>query len=113
MGEKLWGGRFTSDSHEMMNTFHSSLRFDKRLWREDIEGSMAYCKMLGKQGIISQDGVVKILSALQENSSEIEKGDFTFDESSEDIHTLIENDVYGWLDPAACIKRRNSKGGTA
>ena len=90
MGDKLWGGRFTSDSHKMMNTFHSSLRFDKRLWKEDIEGNVAYCKMLGNQGIISQDNATKILSALKEISSEIEKGTFIFDESSEDIHTIIE-----------------------
>ena len=90
MGDKLWGGRFTSDSHKMMNTFHSSLRFDKRLWKEDIEGNVAYCKMLGNQGIISQDNATKILSALKEISSKIEKGTFIFDESSEDIHTIIE-----------------------
>ncbi len=90
MSEKLWGGRFTSDTHEMVNTFNSSLQFDKRLWREDIQGSIAYCKMLGKQGIISEDEAKKILSALQEIYSEIEKGEFIFDESSEDIHTVIE-----------------------
>lgn len=90
MSEKLWGGRFTSDTHEMVNAFNSSLQFDKRLWREDIQGSIAYCKMLGKQGIISDDEAKKILSALQEIYIEIEKGEFIFDESSEDIHTLIE-----------------------
>jgi argininosuccinate lyase len=90
MSEKLWGGRFTSDTHGMVNTFNSSLQFDKRLWREDIQGSIAYCKMLGKQGIISEDAAKKILSALQEIYSEIEKGTFTFDESLEDIHTVIE-----------------------
>ena len=101
MGEKLWGGRFTSDSHEMMNTFHSSLPFDKRLWKEDIEGTVAYCKMLGKQGIISQKNATTILSALKEISSEIEKGTFIFDETSEDIHTLIEK---------ALIKKTGTRG---
>ena len=90
MSKKLWGGRFTSDTNEMVNTFNSSIHFDKRLWREDIQGSIAYCKMLGKRGIISDDEAKKILSALQEIYSEIEKGTFIFDESSEDIHTLIE-----------------------
>jgi len=90
MSKKLWGGRFTSDTNEMVNTFNSSIQFDKRLWREDIQGSIAYCKMLGKQGIISENEAKKILSALQEIYSEIEKGTFIFDESSEDIHTLIE-----------------------
>ncbi len=90
MSEKLWGGRFTSDTHNMADTFNSSLQFDKRLWREDIQGSIAYCKMLGKQGIVSEDQAKKVLSALQEIYSEIEKGKFVFDESAEDIHTLIE-----------------------
>jgi len=66
MSKKLWGGRFTSDTNEMVNTFNSSIQFDKRLWREDIQGSIAYCKMLGKQGIISENEAKKILSALQE-----------------------------------------------
>jgi len=90
MAKKLWGGRFTSDTHDAVNTFNSSLQFDKRLWKEDIQGSIAYCKMLGKQRIISEDEAKTILSALKEISSEIEKGTLIFDESSEDIHTLIE-----------------------
>jgi argininosuccinate lyase len=90
MNQKLWGGRFTSDTHEMVNTFNSSLQFDKRLWREDILGSIAHCRMLGKQDIITENQAERLLSALQEISSEIEKGTFIFDESSEDIHTLIE-----------------------
>jgi len=93
MSEKLWGGRFTSDTNEMVNTFNSSIHFDKRLWREDIQGSIAYCKMLGKQSIINEHEAKKILSALQEIYSEIEKGTFIFDESSEDIHTLIEKSL--------------------
>ncbi|MFO8165874.1 MAG: lyase family protein, partial [Desulfatiglandales bacterium] len=90
MNQKLWGGRFTSYTHEMVNTFNSSLQFDKRLWREDILGSIAHCRMLGKQDIITESQAERLLSALQEISSEIEKGTFLFDESSEDIHTLIE-----------------------
>ena len=99
MGDKLWGGRFTSDSHKMMNTFHSSLRFDKRLWKEDIETSMAYNRMLAKQGILKNDEAAVIVDALKEIHDEIEGGTFTFDESLEDIHTHIENALVQRIGP--------------
>ena len=51
--DKLWGGRFCAQTDEKTDDFNSSVRFDKRLYREDIEGSIAHTKMLEKQGIIS------------------------------------------------------------
>jgi argininosuccinate lyase len=90
MGGKLWGGRFKSDTSKVVDAFNASIHFDKRLWREDIKVSMAYCHMLGTQGIISNDEAAAILKALREIYHEIESGDFTFDETLEDIHTHIE-----------------------
>ena len=90
MKEKLWGGRFKSFTDKNVDAFNASIDFDKRLWREDIEGNLGYCKMLGKAGIIRKDEVTAISNALKEIYSEIEKGDFLFDESMEDIHTHIE-----------------------
>jgi len=90
MKEKLWGGRFKSFTDKNVDAFNASIDFDKRLWREDIEGNLGYCKMLGKAGIISKDEVAAISNALKEIYSEIERGDFLFDESMEDIHTHIE-----------------------
>ena len=90
MKEKLWGGRFKSFTDKNVDEFNASIGFDKRLWREDIEGSLGYCKALGKAGIISEDKVEVISDALMEIYREIEKGDFSFDESMEDIHTHIE-----------------------
>lgn len=90
MGDKLWGGRFKSDTDKIVDNFNASIHFDKRLFKEDIAGSMAYCKMLGKQGIISEDEAATILNALKEIYGEIERGDFSFDVSKEDIHTHIE-----------------------
>ena len=49
---KLWGGRFTEGVNELVNTFNSSISIDSRMYKEDIEGSLAHVKMLGKQGII-------------------------------------------------------------
>jgi argininosuccinate lyase len=90
MKEKLWGGRFKSVTDQNVDAFNASIDFDKRLWREDIEGNLGYCKMLGKAGIIIKDEVAAISNALKEIYSEIERGDFLFDESMEDIHTHIE-----------------------
>ena len=90
MADKLWGGRFKSDTDKIVDNFNASIHFDKRLFKEDIVGSMAYCKMLGKQGIISKDEAATILNALKEIYGEIERGDFSFEDSKEDIHTHIE-----------------------
>ncbi len=90
MGDKLWGGRFKSDTDKIVDNFNASIHFDKRLFKEDIVASMAYCKMLGKQGIISEDEAATILNALKEIYGEIERGDFSFEDSKEDIHTHIE-----------------------
>jgi len=90
MGGKLWGGRFKSDTDKIVDSFNASIHFDKRLYKEDIEVSMAYSRMLAKQGIISKDEASTILKALQEIYGEIERGDFAFDGSKEDIHTHIE-----------------------
>jgi len=99
MGGKLWGGRFNTGTDERADSFNASIHFDKRLFKEDIEGSMAYCKMLGKQGIIGKDESAAILNALEEIHREIEGGGLRFDESLEDIHTHIENALIEKIGP--------------
>ena len=84
MSGKLWGGRFEKGTDETVESFNASIQFDKRLFREDIEGSKAYCKMLGKQGILTQDESAAMINALEEISDQIERGDLKFDESLED-----------------------------
>ncbi len=99
MSGKLWGGRFKSDTDKIVDNFNASINFDKRLYKEDIEGSTAYCKMLGKQGIISKSEDATILKALKEIYGEIERGDFAFDETLEDIHTHIEKALIEKIGP--------------
>jgi len=99
MGGKLWGGRFSSKPDVMVDRFHASIGFDKRLWREDIESSIVYSRMLAKQGIISDSEAATIIKALQEIHDEIEKGTFAFDESLEDIHTHIEDALIRRIGP--------------
>jgi len=87
---KLWGGRFSKETAKEVEEFTSSLSFDKRLYKQDIFGSIAHVKMLSKQGIISEKDAKAIIKALEEIKKEIEKGNFKFLPSDEDIHTAIE-----------------------
>ena len=88
--DKLWGGRFCAQTDEKTDDFNSSVRFDKRLYREDIEGSIAHTKMLEKQGIISPVDSKNIQEGLSKILKDIENGKVEFDVACEDIHMNIE-----------------------
>jgi argininosuccinate lyase len=90
MADKVWGGRFQKDMDEMVERFNASISFDARLYTQDIEGSMAHCRMLAKQGIINEDEASQILGGLVEIKREMDRGKFSFDELQEDIHSLVE-----------------------
>ena len=87
---KLWGGRFTKSTNSFVDHFHSSISFDQRLYKQDITGSIAHAKMLGKQGIIPASDSELIQKTLLEILSDIENGKIEFDEKAEDIHMNIE-----------------------
>ena len=104
---KLWGGRFTKQTDRFTDHFHSSISFDSRMYREDITGSMAHAKMLGKQGIISQEDADTIVAALTEILADIEAGKVTFDEQAEDIHMNVETILIQRIgDVEMCIRDR-------
>ena len=86
----LWGGRFTKATDGEVFDFNASLSFDKRLYRKDIEGSLAHSKMLGKQGIITTEEADKIAVGLKSILSDIESGKLTFGPQYEDIHSFVE-----------------------
>lgn len=88
--EKLWGGRFKKSTTAQVDHFHSSISFDKRMYKQDIKGSIAHVKMLGKQNIISQEDSELIQKTLVEILEDIESGKVIFEEKSEDIHMNIE-----------------------
>lgn len=87
---KLWGGRFSKATDTKVDDFNSSIRFDMRLYRQDIRGSMAHAAMLGKQGIIPQEDADLIVKTLGEILSDIEAGKVEFSVDAEDIHMNIE-----------------------
>ena len=88
---KLWGGRFEKNTDKLVDEFNSSINIDKRLYKQDIMGSIAHAQMLGKQDIIPAEDSEKIVRGLQEILSEIENGKIEFDISNEDIHMNIES----------------------
>ncbi len=90
MSEAMWGGRFAKSTDEMINEFQASIGFDKRMYHEDIAGSIAHARMLAKCGIISEDDAEKIVRGLKEILADIEAGKFDFSVDLEDIHMNIE-----------------------
>ena len=89
--QKLWGGRFTQPTDKFVEEFTASIDFDKRLYHQDIRGSIAHARMLGKQGIISMDDMEGIIHGLQDILRQIEAGHFNFSVALEDIHMNIES----------------------
>jgi len=88
--KKLWAGRFVRKTSRIVESFTESISFDRRLWRYDIEGSIAHAKMLGRQGIISGKDSATIIKGLNKIAKEIETGRFRFSDKLEDIHMNIE-----------------------
>ncbi|MDO9028568.1 MAG: lyase family protein, partial [Candidatus Roizmanbacteria bacterium] len=99
---KPWSGRFSEKTEKIVESFTSSVSFDKRLWEYDIEGSIAHAKMLGKQKIISHADAELIIQGLNAIRDEIKKGKFKFNDELEDVHMNIEH---------ALIKKIGSVGG--
>ena len=87
---KLWGGRFSKNTDSEVNDFNSSIRFDQRMYHQDIKGSIAHAKMLGKCGIISMEDSELIVKTLDEILDDIENGKVEFMIDAEDIHMNIE-----------------------
>ncbi len=88
--DKLWGGRFTEPTDKFVEEFTASIDFDKRLYHQDIRGSIAHARMLGKQKIIPMEDVIAIEKGLNEILQQIEAGTFDFSVALEDIHMNIE-----------------------
>jgi len=88
--KKPWGGRFKKDTHKIAEKFSASIDYDKRLYKEDIEGSIAHVTMLAETGIILKNEAEKITKGLRQIEKEIDSGKFPFREEYEDIHLNIE-----------------------
>ena len=91
--EKMWAGRFSKALDSTADDFNSSLRVDCRMYREDIEGSMAHAAMLGAQGIISKEDADAIISALGDILDDLDSGKLDFSGGGEDIHMFVEAEL--------------------
>jgi len=103
---KLWGGRFSESTEQIVDDFSSSLHLDKRMWREDIQGSLAHATMLMRQGIISKEEGTAILQGLQDLTQEFEisfqKGvDPFLNSKAEDIHSEVEQRLHAQIGSVA------------
>lgn len=97
--EKLWAGRFRKSTDKAVENFTSSLSFDVRLWKYDIEGSIVHVKMLAKQKIIPGKDSELIVKGLTEIKEELESGRFKFLETLEDVHMNIEHALIKKIGP--------------
>ena len=88
---KLWGGRFTKETNQLVHNFNASLSFDQKFYSQDISGSVAHVSMLAKQGILTEEERDKIIIALNIINDDISTGVLTLDESQEDIHSFVES----------------------
>ena len=90
---QLWKGRFKKELSKTTNDFNSSISFDSRMYKEDIQGSIAHATMLGKCGIITEEQSLDIISGLNSILADIENGSLQIDMEAEDIHTFIEGEL--------------------
>ncbi len=87
---KLWGGRFTKETNQLVHNFNESLSFDQKFYRQDIQGSIAHVKMLAKQGILSREDEDAIINGLSGILSDIQEGKLIIGAGAEDIHSFVE-----------------------
>ena len=87
---QLWGGRFTKETDQLVYNFNASITFDQKFYKQDIEGSIAHVKMLGRQGILTEQEMNDIVRTLQEILGEVEAGTLEISTEYEDIHSFVE-----------------------
>ncbi|QOP41067.1 argininosuccinate lyase [Sulfurimonas marina] len=88
--DKMWSGRFSASASSLLDQFNASIMFDRKLYLEDIEGSLAHATMLEKQGILTKEELKQITDGLNQVRTEIESGEFEWKISDEDLHMGIE-----------------------
>ena len=88
--DKMWSGRFGAESASLLDAFNASIMFDRKLYKEDIEGSLAHAAMLTQQGILTQDDLDAIRRGMAQVLEEIESGAFEWTIADEDLHMAIE-----------------------
>ena len=91
--DKMWKGRFSKELDSRVNDFNSSISFDSRMYKEDIQGSIAHATMLGNQGIIEKEDASLICKTLEDILNDLIDGKLSFDMNAEDIHMFVEAEL--------------------
>jgi argininosuccinate lyase len=98
---RQWGGRFEAEPDKLLQEFSQSIDFDRRLWRQDILGSIAHARMLARQGIIARDEGERIEEGLRAVAAEAARGEIRIDHALEDVHTHVESRLRELIGPVA------------
>ncbi len=101
MSNRMWGGRFAEGPDAIMEEINASIDYDRKLYKQDIDGSKAHVRMLAKQEIVTQEDADRIVQGLDTILSEIETGQFKFSRALEDIHMNVEARLAELIGPAA------------
>ncbi|NTU59811.1 MAG: argininosuccinate lyase, partial [Deltaproteobacteria bacterium] len=101
MADKPWGGRFREETLKIVEAFTASIGFDKRMYRQDIRGSVAHARMLASVGVITADEAEALVKGLGQVLAEIESGAFAFSDADEDIHMNVEKRLHAVVGPVA------------
>src|SRR5207244_10311576 len=96
---KAWAGRLATPTHRLVESFTTSLPFDRRLYAHDIAGSIAHCEMLARQRIVPRREARRIIGALQDIRKELDRGKFRTSRADEDIHMAVERRLIEKLGP--------------
>ncbi len=99
--QKPWAGRFQKAVDPALESFSSSVHFDRELWRQDIRGSTAHARMLAKQGILASEEADALIRGLEQIAAEFEDGRFELDPAAEDVHMNIERRLFELVGPVA------------
>lgn len=97
---KLWGGRFTHETNELVHNFNASISFDQKFYKQDIDGSIAHVTMLARQDIIEEQEKETIIKGLTSIRNDIENGSLIIDDEHEDIHSFVEAHLIGRIGSA-------------
>jgi len=98
---KLWGGRFEGETDALIEQLNNSLVFDARMWRQDIDGSIAHARMLGSTGILTETEAVTLVDGLEALAADITAGVTSLPPDAEDVHTAVEGLLRERLGPVA------------
>ena len=106
---QLWGGRFTKQTDQLVFDFNASITFDKRLFHEDVTGSIVHATMLAKQGILTEEERKSIIEGLTGILEDVDAGKLTIDETQEDIHSFVEATLIGGAGHASLYQSESGR----